>query len=147
LCRMFLRWARSNIRESIVMASFVFSKFRRSSALGCRINFIGGIINLIVPRFLFIAALGYILWQPDLFLPQFLLGSIVAGLIPAAFYFIRWRSSDAVWAFAYAVFWSTALWWITLYAIMTVHNGNWLTRQITKPQQRPERICGLKAAS
>src|SRR5690554_1548590 len=46
LCRMYLRWARSNVRETLVMASFVFTRFRRESALGARVNLVWSALAL-----------------------------------------------------------------------------------------------------
>jgi hyaluronan synthase len=130
LCKMFLRWARSNIRESLVMAGFIFGRFRTAPALGMRLNFLLGCLNLTVPRFLQLGLLACLLTWPGIFLVQVSAGTAISALVPAVFYGLRRRSSDAVWALAYNLFWAAALWWITPYAMLTVRNGKWLTRDM-----------------
>ena len=130
LCRMFLRWARSNIRETLVMAGFIFGHFRTSPALGMRLNFLLNCVNLIAPRVLQFGLLACLATWPGIFLVQISAGSAVSAFVPAVFYALRWRSTDAVWVLAYNLFWAAALWWITPYAMLTVRNGKWLTRDI-----------------
>lgn len=48
LCKMLLRWARSDVRESIVMARWLFTPFRKGSLLGTRINFFWSILQLVL---------------------------------------------------------------------------------------------------
>ncbi len=130
LCKMFLRWARSNIRELLVMNDFIFSNFRNTPALGARINFVMSWLTSVIPQILLVGLLWCILWRPEVFLPQILLGSTIAACVPAIFYYIRHKSNNAILAFAYSIFWVTALSWIGLYSILTVHNDRWLTRDI-----------------
>jgi len=134
LCKMFLRWARSNVREMLVMSTFIFEKFRRTPALGARINYMLSAINLIIPQILLVCLTGFIVWQPSVFSSQVLMGSIIAASATSVFYAVRHRSSNALWAFAYSIFWIAALSWITLFAIFTARNGSWLTRQISQPR-------------
>ncbi|HOK96678.1 MAG TPA: hypothetical protein PKW71_11175 [Anaerohalosphaeraceae bacterium] len=54
-------------------------------------------------------------------------------MVPAAFY--AWRrqySSEALWAILYAMFWIFGLSWITPYALVTVGNNKWLTRDVKR---------------
>jgi hyaluronan synthase len=59
---------------------------------------------------------------------------MIAASASSIFYAVRHRSSNALWAFAYSIFWIAALSWITLFAIFTARNGKWLTRQIEQPK-------------
>jgi hyaluronan synthase len=129
LCRMFLRWARSNVRETIVMNQFIFNKFRSSSALGARINFLHSVVNLLIPQFLLTGMVACLLWKPDIFIMPVLLGAAIGASIPAIFYAIRRKSTNAIWSYAHSFFWVAALSWITPYSILTVNNDNWLTRE------------------
>jgi hyaluronan synthase len=133
LCRMFLRWARSNVRETIVMNQFIFGKFRSSSTLGARINFLLSVVNLLIPQFLLTGMVACLLWKPDVFIMPVLLGAAIGASIPAIFYGIRRKSTDAIWSYAHSFFWVAALSWITPYSIMTVHNDSWLTREHKAP--------------
>jgi hyaluronan synthase len=135
LCKMFLRWARSNVRETIAMATFIFRKFRSGPMSGARINFIMSCINLVFPHVIASLILGFIFIRPQIYLSQLMLGVVVASTAPAVFYAWRKKNSDSLWAYAYGLFWFVGLWWITPWAIITARNGNWLTRQL--PIRRP----------
>jgi hyaluronan synthase len=150
LCRMFLRWARSNVRETLVMNSFIFEKFRESGTLGARINYMLSAVNLIVPQILLMCLVGFILWQPGVFASQVLFGSMVAASASGIFYAVRHRSSNALWAYAYSIYWITALSWITPFALLTARNSKWLTRQIAqqpKPVRRTIRLNNSRVAA
>jgi hyaluronan synthase len=131
LCKMFLRWARSNVRETLFMGAFIFRKFRTGPVSGARINFLSSCIDMLVPKLLLAYIVGCVLIRPDVYLSQVLLGSAIVACVPALFYAIRRRSSDALWAFAYGIFWVAALWWIAPWAILTARNGKWLTRDVS----------------
>ncbi|MBN1795307.1 MAG: glycosyltransferase family 2 protein [Sedimentisphaerales bacterium] len=135
LCKMFLRWARSNIRETLIMSTFIFTRFRRTRSTGARINFILSCINLLMPRMLAASFVMLNSHLPQLCLLQLIAGGMLWACLPAAFYTLRNKSSDALYAFAYSVFWIFGLCWITPYAMLTATNGKWLTRDIS-----PKRI-------
>jgi hyaluronan synthase len=139
LCKMFLRWARSNVRETLVMASFIFSRFRQTPALGARVNFLLSAMRLVLPHVLLGGLVGCIAWQPTVFLPHVLFSACISGLIPAAFY--AWRrnfSAEALLAIPYSLLWIFGLSWIAPYALVTAANSNWLTRDLSK-KKRPLR--------
>jgi hyaluronan synthase len=133
LCKMFLRWARSNIRETVVMSRFVFTRFR-PNRLGAQLNFLHSVVNLFGATVMIFGTLGCILWKPQAFLAQILLGAELMALIPGAFYACKYRSSNALWAFAYSLFWLAGLAWISPYALLTVGNNKWLTRTLPASQ-------------
>ncbi|MCI0499172.1 MAG: glycosyltransferase family 2 protein [Planctomycetales bacterium] len=137
LCKMFLRWARSNVREMLAMSSFIFTRFRRTPATGARANFLLSAIQMIVPQILLVGLTGCFFWHPALFLSHALFGACVAGSVPAAFY--AWRrnfSSEALWAILYSMFWIFGLSWIAPYALVTAGNNKWLTREADKRTRR-----------
>jgi len=144
LCKMFLRWARSNVRETLVMGKFIFKKFRQSPALGARINFLLSLISLIMPQFLLVGLLFCIYWQPVVFLIQILMASSIVATIPAVFYVWRRRSTGAVWSFVYGAFWCFGLAWITPWSILTVRNGKWLTRNFPTNLQPTPRVSVIQ---
>ncbi len=149
LCRMFLRWARSNVRETLMMGQFIFAKFRQTSSLGARINFLVSLNNLVFPRILLLVLLLIILSEPSALLCQVLAGTSIAACVSAIFYAVRHRSSNALWAYAYGIFWVVALSWITPYALVTARNGKWLTREIRdrKPEQPADEVFGNRAVA
>lgn len=133
LCRMFLRWARSNVRESIMMSQFIFQRFRNSSVAGGRAWFGLSIFNMLMPQVLLACTAICLLWKPGVFMMPLMLGSAIGASISATFYAWRRRSSNAVWAYAYSFFWTTCLFWISSYALLTAHNNKWLTREQKSP--------------
>ncbi|OQA01402.1 MAG: Poly-beta-1,6-N-acetyl-D-glucosamine synthase [Planctomycetes bacterium ADurb.Bin401] len=130
LCKMYLRWARSNVRETFVMAKFIFKKFRKGSRIGAWINFFMSSISMLLPQAAVSAFLATAFFDPQVYISQVAFGTILASTLPTAFYIIRRRSSDALWAYAYGLFWMAALWWITMWALITMGNGKWLTRDM-----------------
>ena len=136
-CKMLLRWARSNIRETIVMSRFLFTSFRRSGKSGARINFILNCFNLLMPRALAGALVAGAYIESDVYLLQLLAGASVWACASAIFYALRRRNSDALYAFAYSVFWLFGLSWITPYAMLTPANGKWMTRELKAGPLKP----------
>ena len=64
LWKMFLRWARSNIRETIVITRFVFRKFRDDGALGLRINVLMNLLNMTFGQVMRISAVVLLVCLP-----------------------------------------------------------------------------------
>ncbi len=149
LCKMLLRWARSNVRETLIMSTFIFSRFRRAHTTGARINFLTACINLLMPRALLGGLLTSISIDAQDYLLQLLAGSSIWASVPAVFYALRRKTSDALYVFAYAAFWLLGLCWITPYAMLTPANGKWLTRNlgtdipsaVTRPVKEPSPVA------
>ena len=130
LCRMFLRWARSNVRESLVMTSFAFRRFRQASALGMRVNLLLSLYAMTAGELLKLYAFYLILTGPSVILLNVVMGAALSAIVPALIHYWRYRNSDLLWAFPYAVFNALALSWISLYAVFTPQRSSWLTRQL-----------------
>lgn len=128
LYKMFIRWERSNVRENIMMSKFAFKKFRKSSTFGPRLLLVNQWLGILsaypttVMMFVFIAL------HPILFITSTLFGILIFSSIPVIFYAKRHNSSESLWAYAYSVFYTFSLFWITPYAIATANRRGWLTR-------------------
>src|SRR5690625_264514 len=131
LYKLFIRWGRSNVRENIQMAKFIFSDFRKESKAGIRILFINQSLRIIMsyPLLLFMAF--FIVTHPVLFLSATLMGIFIGSSFPALFYAKRYNISEAVWAYTYSVLFTFGLFWITPYAIATASRRGWLTRELS----------------
>jgi len=140
LCNMLLRWDRSNVRETLFMASFVFKKFRESGRLGVQINFITSLLDIAMPRLLITLVMLCAFVRPDLLAAQLMIGALAATVIQGSFYYFRRKSTDAIWAFTCSLFAAFALSWITPYAILTAKNGKWLTRDIVEKAEKKEQV-------
>lgn len=134
LCRMFLRWARSNVRETLVMSAFAFRRFREDSMIGARINLALSWLGMGLGPFLLPFTLVYLAMHPAACLINILTGVLIGSSIPAAFYCWRERSDEGIWSYLYGAFWFFGLSWITPYSILTAHKSGWLTRQIPRSQ-------------
>ncbi|MBN1931695.1 MAG: glycosyltransferase family 2 protein [Desulfobacterales bacterium] len=135
LCKMFLRWARSNIRETLVMSTFAFHKFRQSPMLGARINLLLQWLSLTKSQLFLLATFGYLIAYPLEIGLNILLGIVISSTPAVMLYSWRYRNTDGLWNYVYGIFWFFSLSWITLYALITPHRTGWLTRQI---KQEPE---------
>jgi hyaluronan synthase len=128
LVRMFLRWARSNVRESLVMAAFVYRRFRADSPLGARINSTLSIIRMVGAGLVFVPLTLGLIADPGL-LPWLVLAALVSALLPAAVFATTRHPREALWAFPYSLYSLVCLTWIGPWALVTAHRSGWLTRQ------------------
>ncbi len=128
LVRMFLRWARSNIRETIVLFRFLFTRFRTRYLNHLRVNMLLVLLSLVLPPLLVVNSLAMLVTSDGYLLHR--MGIIlVFATIVSAIYYRNERDSDWVWLLAYKFFWVACLSWILPYAALTLRNTGWLTRQ------------------
>lgn len=127
LARMYLRWARSNVRETIALAGFAFTRFRPSSALGMRIDLVWAIGQMVLGALAFPALLTLAALHPTA-LGWVALAFLASGAFPAAVYALTRGGRQALWAFPYALYSALFLSWITPYSLLTPHRSAWLTR-------------------
>ncbi|HVH99768.1 MAG TPA: glycosyltransferase family 2 protein [Enhygromyxa sp.] len=128
LARMFLRWARSNVRESLVMATFVYRRFRADGALGARVNSTLSIVATLLGGLMFVPLIVGLITEPGL-VPWLLLAALVSALLPAAVFATTRCPRGALWAFPYSLYSLVCLTWIAPWALLTSHRSGWLTRQ------------------
>jgi hyaluronan synthase len=130
LCKMYLRWARSNVRETVEMAKFAFRPFRPTSALGARIELARSILSMSLGEVAKVIATVLLIANLEILLPGFMVACCFSAIVPAAFFLLRHKDSDFLWAFVYAIYSAVGLTWISLYAIFTVKRSAWLTREL-----------------
>ncbi|MDX6183638.1 glycosyltransferase [Flavobacterium sp. Fl-77] len=132
LYKMFIRWSRSNVRENIMMAQFVFKDFRKESKFGARLLFLNQSLKIVLayPFLLFMFYL--IATHPLLFLSSTMLGILIFSSFSVFFYAKRYSVAEAFWAYSYSIFYTFSLFWITPYAIITANKRGWLTRGLTE---------------
>jgi hyaluronan synthase len=148
MAKMYLRWARSNIRETMVLFSFLFTAFRGDYVWGFRINSVLIASTLIVPYLLIFNSYFLLLASPDWLFKH---AAIIAVFsIPMALiYFRSERDSDFAWVIAYEFFWVLSCQWIMPYAFLTCRRqGAWITRDTredmaARGQSAFNRISGL----
>ncbi len=130
LYKMFIRWGRSNVRENIVMAKYVFTNFRKESKVGARLLFISQALKIIMTYPFLLFMLYFIISHPVLFLSSTLLSILVISTFSVLFYARRYSVSKAFWAYSYSILFTFGLFWITPYAIATASRRGWLTREL-----------------
>lgn len=138
LCRMLIRWTRSDVRENYVLGKFAY---RRNPLFSFSLLMLQ--VNLSMQIFSFILSLIFLpLWIITVLVS---LGSIhylllmtlfvtcLWSAIPAVIYADTRPKIDLIWAFVFGVYSLFALLWIIPYSIFTVRNSKWLTRDTFAP--------------
>lgn len=128
LYKMFIRWGRSNVRESIAMAKFVFTDFRKGSKLGTRMLFLNQFLTFLMAYPFLLFMLFFVITHPVLFLGATLVGILILSSFPVFFYSKRYNFAESLWAYTYSILYTFGLFWITPYAIATAGKSGWLTR-------------------
>jgi hyaluronan synthase len=125
--RMYLRWTRSYIRESILLAKFMFSKYGKEQRLLPIFDFF--FLNFLHP--FHILSLGFVLYSfyvnPIFILKHFAVLVIFSFLL--SFNYLRTKKSLAfLYGIPYAFITAFCLWWIIPFAAFTMKSQSWMTR-------------------
>ena len=127
LCKMFLRWARSNFRENFAMLKFAFTKFSWNW-IGLQINLIMQMIWMFTPMCFILTSAYCIAVDALAFFYSVITVITLWSTIPAFFYACRYSKNESLWSYVYGIFNFIALSWIAPYALLTIHKSGWLTR-------------------
>ena len=130
LYKMLIRWERSNVRESIMMAKFAFSNFREGNKSAIRFMLMMQWLKLIMAIPFFFVLIYFVLAHPILFITSSLSGILIFSSIQMLFYAKKYNFSEALLAYVYSIFYMFTLFWITPYAIVTAGKSGWLTREL-----------------
>jgi len=130
LYKMFIRWGRSNVRENLMMAKFVFKNFRKESKLGARLLFLSQFLTIAMTIPFLCFMLFFVVMHPILFVSSTLLGILIVSSFPVLFYAKKHNLSEALWAYSYSILYTFGLFWIGAYSIITAGKRGWLTREL-----------------
>ncbi len=137
MARMFLRWARSNIRETVFLFSYLFRPFRADYLWGFRINSVLVASTLVVPYVLIGQSCALMVTHP-LWLFRHAVMLTLLGVTMALIYYRNERDSDFLWVILYEFFWVLTCQWIMPYAFLTCRRqGAWISRGNAKPLDDP----------
>ena len=133
LRRMLLRWGRSNIRENLVLLSYLWRPVRKGhGGMGWfRLYSSMEVFRMAVGEAFKVALLVQVLMAPFAMMTGLLFMCLTASILPAVVHQLRyggwfgWR-----WAIAYSFFWLFGLAWISLWALVTASKSAWLTREL-----------------
>ncbi|WP_458628898.1 glycosyltransferase family 2 protein [Winogradskyella sp. PC D3.3] len=128
LYKMFIRWGRSNVRENLEMAKYVFTNFRTKGKSGTRILFISQFLKILMSYPLLISMLFFVLVHPLLFIGSTLVSILVISTFSVLFFASQYKTTEGFWAYSYSILFTFGLFWITPYAIATANRRGWLTR-------------------
>lgn len=127
LTRMFLRWDRSNFRESLIQLSYMFKRYRPNHRLMTIVDFFVRELEFpmtcIFLPFLLVTLLSY-----PLALMKFVTGVGLVSFISTLYYIRQERNMEFVYGVLYPYYAFIFLKWIKPYAFFTLRDGRWLTR-------------------
>jgi hyaluronan synthase len=127
LCRMFLRWDRSNFRESLIQLSYMFTKYRKKHRLMPILDFF--IRELEFPFvFFFLPLLLFNVVSHPMVLLKFVTGMGLISFFLTFYYIQQERDMDFIYGVLYSYYAILLLRWIKPFAFFTLRNGRWLTR-------------------
>ena len=132
LYKMFIRWGRSNVRENLEMAKYVFTNFKTESKAGTRLLFTNQFLTIALTYPFLLFMLYFIFYYPFLFLSSTLLGILIFSSFPVFFYAKKYGAAESLWAYTYSVLYTFGLFWISPYAIATAARSGWLTREFVQ---------------
>ncbi len=127
LYRMFLRWDRSNFRESLIQLSFMFTDYRRKQRLLPILDFFFRESQFPMMCF-FLPLLLISLVSYPLALVKFVTGVGLVSFFLTFYYIHQERDMDFVYGVVYSYYAFLFLRWIKPYALLTLRDGRWLTR-------------------
>jgi hyaluronan synthase len=125
--RMYVRWTRSYLRESILFGRFMFSPYRTRNRLLPVLDFF--FLNFLHPFHLYVMGL---LTYSFFVQPLFLLRQIAFLTILSFFLSLYYLRTNRSWAFLYgipyALLTAFLMWWIVPFSALTIKNQSWMTR-------------------
>ncbi|MFO0972746.1 MAG: glycosyltransferase [Phycisphaerae bacterium] len=127
MSKMLLRWARSNIRETIILNRFMYKPFRKEYLWTFRLNMMLVLLTLIVP-YLLVGNSWYLTFTSLPFAMRHAGMVAIYGATMALIYYRCQKDHDWVWLLLYEFFWVVCLAWIMPYALVSLKKTGWLTR-------------------
>lgn len=127
MCKMLLRWGRSNVRETLFLFKFLFKNFRNRYLRTFQFNMLLTALTLFLPPFMILNSYlllftsgGYVMHQLGML--------VVYAATMSLIYYFNERDTDWVWLFLYEFLWPIGFAWIIPYATITMRKTAWLTR-------------------
>jgi hyaluronan synthase len=125
--KMYLRWTRSYVRESILFARFMFSNYRKKHRVLPIFDFF--FLNFLYPFHIFsVGLIAYSLAIHPLFIIRHLAFIIISSFFLSLYYLRTHKSLIFVFGIPYALLTAFLLWWMVPFSALTMKNQSWLTR-------------------
>lgn len=134
LCKMLLRWVRGDIRENILMLKYILNNFSLSNAksVGLTFHYVIFNIGVLSPIVMLPLLTVYLIFNffTSVFLLKYVIMMIVLwSILPMIIYTRKKSLKYSFHSITYSLFSLLFLFWIPLYAILTLNNNKWLTRK------------------
>jgi len=139
VCKMFLRWCRGDMRETIKMYKFVFNRVN-PQRLALAFNMLMQTIWVVSPFFWLLGVVLTAVYSGTLLSGIFNFSIILWATAPALLYARRNGIENAIWAYSYALFYMVFLFWLPPYSLLSIKNSDWLTRKIDPPAPPPPAV-------
>jgi hyaluronan synthase len=125
--RMYIRWTRSHIRESVLFARFMFSHYRTEHRLLPVLDFF--FLNVLHPFHLFsVVLISYSFFIHPIFILRQIAFLVILSFFLSLYYLRTNRSLTFLYGIPYALITAFFLWWIVPFSALTLKNQSWLTR-------------------
>jgi hyaluronan synthase len=150
LRRMLLRWARSNVRENLVMLSFMIGRFRPTDSGGGWIRLFSTtqFIRMTLGEAFKFVVMVQLLLAPMHTLFVLAVACIISASLPALVYQKRYGGWFGWhWAIPYSFYWLFCLYWISFWGLITASRSGWLTRELTSNAPPSKLPTAFPAAS
>ena len=133
LCKMLLRWTRSDIRENLIMFGVLLRRFEpfNLELPGLQLNLLVMSLSILLPLFSIPFSIIGLVLDPLPFLVWTVFGTMIWSFVPAAIYASRASLRESVWSFVYGIYNLVALSWVCVYSLLTVRNSKWMTRGVS----------------
>ncbi len=127
MCKMFLRWDRSNFREDWVQLKYMFTRYRKGQRLLPILDFF--VRELEFPlSLIYVPLLVVSICLYPLVLLKFITAVAIISFVLTIYYISVERDMDFVYGVIYSFYAFFLMKWIKPYAFLTLRNGGWLTR-------------------
>lgn len=125
--KMYIRWTRSYLRESIIFSGFMFSRYRTKHRILPILDFV--FLNVLHPFHVFsIFLVSYSFFVHPIFILRHLAFLVVASFFLSLYYLRTNKSLAFLYGIPYALITAFLLWWIVPFSALTIKNQSWLTR-------------------
>lgn len=126
MCKMFLRWDRSYVREEIRFMRIVWKRPPLCASLALWDRFV---TNLRYPvSYASLVLLAVLTWEHPYMLARFLLAVGIVAIFYSLYFLRSERSLEFLFAVIFSYFSFFTMFWIFPYAVFTVRARSWLTR-------------------
>lgn len=127
LFKMITRWNKSFIRETYILSTFIFTKYRKRNRLLPIIDYVMLLLLFPIQFIIITKSVLFCILFPYTALP-FITTAMTMGSIYMLFYVKLEKNLDFIYGIFYSLFYIFILVWTLPYSAMTLRDGAWLTR-------------------